>query len=312
MHQYIRDLVDAISNGTMENTYKMGWIRSIVEFCVSHPTKKEIHFDELAQLIFKYYWDQIIFFQLQQGPSINKRPTIEQIVLTAIDEYQSVFGMKPIHFTRVEHKVEIDVLRISDTLKLDVSYRFPKVRGDVFDFYELDLQEKTISIHHPELLIEYKDILYSIINHRWAQALENFNSSPRIVKKVSGSFGEDIRRGSLSHFRKLLYMENPSKICFITGEPIPVGKESVDHVIPWSYLYSDDIWNLVYVENSMNSRKSNHLPDEKMIHKLEKRNRNLLEIMIREHETSKHKDELELAINRDWVRTFWIGYNTQK
>ena len=44
---------------------------------------------------------------------------------------------------------------------------------------------------------------------------------------------------------------------------------SIDHVIPWSYLFSDDLWNLVYVKKSENSSKSNRIPPEEMIIKLE-------------------------------------------
>ena len=73
-------------------------------------------------------------------------------------------------------------------------------------------------------------------------------------------------------------MENPNKKCFITGNKIPEDKLSIDHIIPWSYMFSDDLWNLVYVESSLNSSKNNRLPDEDVIIKLEKRNKKLLGI----------------------------------
>ena len=33
-----------------------------------------------TELMFKYYWDQTIFFNLEQGSNLKKRPTIIQIV----------------------------------------------------------------------------------------------------------------------------------------------------------------------------------------------------------------------------------------
>ena len=42
--------------------------------------------------------------------------------------------------------------------------------------------------------------------------------------------------------------ENPNKICFVTNRPISPNNLSIHHVIPWSYMYSDDLWNLVYVD----------------------------------------------------------------
>ena len=56
MEQYIKDLTYVIQNGEMENTYKMVWIRSIVETCVLDPNAQEIQFDHLSKLIFGYYW----------------------------------------------------------------------------------------------------------------------------------------------------------------------------------------------------------------------------------------------------------------
>jgi hypothetical protein len=44
------------------------WIRSIVETCVLNPDQPVIHFDELSSKIFGYYWNQTIFFDLEQGP----------------------------------------------------------------------------------------------------------------------------------------------------------------------------------------------------------------------------------------------------
>ena len=71
--------------------------------------------------------------------------------------------------------------------------------------------------------------------------------------------------------RKFIDEENPKKECFLTGKKIS-GTPSIDHVIPWSYMYSDDLWNLVYVLPNENSSKSNSLPNKKLIEKLKTRN----------------------------------------
>ena len=36
---------------------------------------------------------------------------------------------------------------------------------------------------------------------------------------------------------------------------------SIDHFIPWSYVAHDELWNLNPTTRSINSSKSNHLPD---------------------------------------------------
>lgn len=301
MNKYLKELTHLISNCAMENTYKMSWVRSITEYLITNPNDDTIHFDDLSPLIFKYYWNQIIFFDLKQSPNPNKPPVICQIVKNEIDKQQSAM---PVLFTRIENRIEIPIKQISDVLKIDVSHRFLKLGSEDFEIYDLNKKNRTLLIKEPDIFRKYADILFELINYRWTQKLEDFNSSPRISKKVRGTDREEIKRGNLSKFKKYLYLENPERRCFITQELIS-DDESVDHVIPWSYLYSDDIWNLVLVKKGANSSKSNKIPEEELINKLEQRNEKLLELT--EYESDKQIEELRLAIQNDYVRKFWTG-----
>ena len=110
----------------------------------------------------------------------------------------------------------------------------------------------------------------------------------------------------MSKFRKYLDLENPEKICFISGEKIK-DDLSIDHVLTWSYLFSDDIWNLVYVKKDLNSSKSNKIPNEEIIKKLENRNNVLYNKMKGNNIKCKKFIELETSIKKDYVRKFWYG-----
>ena len=116
------------------------------------------------------------------------------------------------------------------------------------------------------------------MNYRWAQLLEKFNNSPKISLKLKGISDEKIRRNNLTKFKNILLeqMKDGQIIDFYTGDILEENDISVDHVIPWSFMYSDDIWNLVITSKSMNSRKSNTIPDEKTIKRLENRNKELI------------------------------------
>ena len=89
------------------------------------------------------------------------------------------------------------------------------------------------------------------------------------------------------------------------GHEIVENDLSVDHVIPWSYMFSDDLWNLVYCHKGENSEKSNRLPSEEDIARLEQRNNLLLTCMSN---NSKDYDQLQIAIEKDYVRKFWISF----
>tara|TARA_B100000700_G_C14902620_1_gene788138 strand:+ start:245 stop:1177 length:933 start_codon:yes stop_codon:yes gene_type:complete len=308
MDKYIKDLSFVIQNCEMENTYKMVWVRSIVETCVLNPNQEIIHFDQLSPKIFGYYWNQTIFFNLEQGPNTNKRPNIHQIVMEEVKRYRETFGYKPVFYSKVDEQLGIPVSTISSILTKDVCWRFLKVGKDKFDLYELDKVHRTIKVHRPGLIHEYADILFDLINYRWTQKLEEFNSSPRISKKVKGTDRENVRRKSLTRFRRYLDIENPNRVCFQTGLPIEDNNLSIDHVIPWSYVYSDDLWNLVYVDKSLNSSKSNRIPDQPMIQKLEERNKRLLTQILESGLTDKIVEDLKLSIDRDYVRKNWVGF----
>ena len=55
MNKYLNDITTIIRDCSMVNTYKMSWIRSIVEYCSKNPNSSIIHFDDLSRLIFKYF-----------------------------------------------------------------------------------------------------------------------------------------------------------------------------------------------------------------------------------------------------------------
>ncbi len=307
MDQYIKDLSYVIQNGDMENTYKMVWIRSIVETCCLEPNIREIHFDTLSKKIFGYYWNQTIYFDLEQSPNPKKRPGIYQIVYEEIHKFRDVHGSKPEWFSKIESKITIPMKKISTILSKDVCWRFLKVGNKNYDLYNLDKEKKTITLKYTKLISDYSDLLFDIINYRWIQKLEEFNNSPRISKKVRGTERENVKRGNLKKFQEYLDLENPEHICFITNTPIEKDSLSIDHVIPWSYLYSDNLWNLVYVDKKQNSSKGNKIPTQAMIKKLERRNKRLSQLVNQKNLIDKNVEELDLCIEKDWVNIHWVG-----
>ena len=307
MDNYIKSLTDLILRGSMENTYKMAWGRALVEICQKDPGPA-IHFDQLSELIFKYYWNQTFFFDLRQGPNLKKPPKICQIVKESIDQYKKYHGNQPQSFIRISNKVQVPLNEITTVLKQDVSYRFLKL-DKVLNIYEYDLSAALLKIAQPDLIASYAEILYPLINYRWTQKLEDLDGSPRIAQKIRGVDKENTpRRGSLKKFHSYLDIENPKRVCFISGEPLEDKNLSVDHVIPWSYLYSDDLWNLVYVKKGLNSAKSNRLPDEHMINRLEERNIKLNQLSSNGTKKGKPLGELQIAIDKNYVKRFWNDF----
>jgi FixJ family two-component response regulator len=72
-------------------------------------------------------------------------------------------------------------------------------------------------------------------------------------------------------------------------------------------MYSDDLWNLVYVKKSLNSSMSNKTKNNAIKKKLINRNKQLLEKLIQNNVSNKIVDELKLSIEKDYVEQFWIS-----
>ena len=306
MNPYIQEFTEIIRNGIMENTYKMSWARALVELCVKDPQKHLIEFKDIGKLMFQYYWDQTIFFNLEQGPNLKKRPVLHQIVLEKINQYRKT-NLQPIKFIRTKG-VEIPVNEISKILTQDVSHRFLKVGNQQKEIYNYTKGETKLELHHPNLINEYSQILFELINYRWSRKLEELNNCPRIAHKVRGTDRDEVpRRSSLKKFHQYLDYENPNHICFFSGEKISKEDLSIDHIIPWSFMYSDDLWNLVYVKKSLNSSMSNKTKNNAIKKKLINRNKQLLEKLIQNNVSNKIVDELKLSIEKDYVEQFWIS-----
>ena len=73
-------------------------------------------------------------------------------------------------------------------------------------------------------------------------------------------------------------------------------------------MFSDDLWNLVYVDSSENSQKNNRLPNQDMIQKLEVRNKKLLKLLRTNNVKTKHEVELDISLKKDYINSFWNGF----
>ncbi|WP_258202272.1 HNH endonuclease [Paenibacillus endoradicis] len=322
---FIDKWLHIIRNCSFDNTYKMAWGKAITEIAVEYDEKValedtsliEIQLRDIAKKVLRYYFEQTMFFDLQQSSNPVKPPVVITIAKNLIVDYQALSGsVKPVKWFRsniesvCSAEYEKSVSATVKALKTDVSYRFLRVEGrEVDGVYQYEKKADSLFIRNDSLLVLKANrlIVLDAINYRWTQMLENFNHSPRLSKKVKIIDEDQVLRKPLGKYAVYLEVENPEFHCFLCGSKIEAETPAIDHVIPWSYLYSDDVWNLVYAHQSCNSSKSNMIPSEEMIQRLEERNVVLLQRMNEQGKLDKHVSELELAIESNLVRKFWIA-----
>ena len=315
MEKYIKDFLNVIRNCSVDNTYKMAWARALVEIATKQPKQKTIKLEEIAIKMFEYYWNQTIYLMpndLVQGSNLSNPPAFIKKVKDQIEIYYKSKGeKKPIHYRDLGVIIETKLLkRLVSILKENVSYRFLNLNNKTEKLYAYNKGDDSLLLAKTELIKEYSDVLFEAINYRWTQILEDFNAStPRIAKKVRVLELPKIERKSLERYREYLSIENPKPHkCFLCTKPIIDETPSIDHLIPWSFVFKDSLWNLVYAHKGCNSSKSNILISDKKIIELKKRNKRMINL-LKAKNNIKHKkiiEELIFETNRDTAKDCYI------
>lgn len=316
---FISSLLGAIRNCSTRHTYDTAWARSVVEVLESDtigPDRGELEIEirPMAEKVIKYYWDQTVYFGLAQGPNPLKQPELIRRVRDLIKDYYKSRPAEPVTFENAnfnpfqKEKLEEHIDTASEILKNEVIPRY-LLRGNGQEQYvKYHKGEEYILLPHAAAtaITENSLLIIEAVYYRWSQILENYNTSPRLNRKVRIIDAVDLRDRPLTFYTKYLDIENPDHLCFNCGQPVNDEDLFINHVLPWSYLCSDDIWNLVYTHRSCRSTIAAHLPSEFFVARLDKRNRSLLDKLTAYVETDMVAGALQDSINRGLVRKYWV------
>ena len=153
------------------------------------------------------------------------------------------------------------------------------------------IQDNTVSILG---WIQYEKV-------RWLQ--NNNPEVPGLVYKLA-PMDEKVRK--LGSVRKLwegiLSIRDVRDV--FTGEPVMPKQYDVDHFIPWSFVMNDELWNLMPMDSSLNSSKSNRLPRWNPFFDRFAMNQFILYELIHDNENI-HK--LFESCYRDNLHSIWAG-----
>ena len=116
---------------------------------------------------------------------------------------------------------------------------------------------------HPDWIRMIQDNTVAILGWiqyekvRWLQ-----NNNPEVPGLVYKLAPMDEKMRKLGKVRKLWegVLEIAEVRDVFTDEPVRQKKYDIDHFIPWSFVMNDELWNLMPMDASLNSSKSNRLP----------------------------------------------------
>ncbi|WP_206426595.1 HNH endonuclease domain-containing protein [Clostridium sp. E02] len=144
------------------------------------------------------------------------------------------------------------------------------------------------------------------IQYEKVKWLQNNNPEvPGLIYKLA-KMNEKMRK--LNSVRKLwkVVMDNQSIVDVFKNSPIVKGNYDVDHFIPWSFVMNDELWNLMPMDSTLNSSKSNKLPKWNPFFKRFASNQFIMYGMIHDDRMPEIRKKYE-ACYRDNLHSIWAN-----
>lgn len=99
---------------------------------------------------------------------------------------------------------------------------------------------------------------------KWFQYMQRVNPSvPSLGLKLFPPPERASLRKQTQYWR--LVISHSTVFCIYSGQPLRLDQFALDHFLPWSFMVSDNLWNLIPVVPEANSAKSDKLPHERYL-----------------------------------------------
>ena len=257
-------------------TYKFYWFIGILDLFVKRGKTRMDVWDIMIEMVANA-WYPVCYFHL----SFGKSESLYEAIWTIQQERNIPINLSPKELSDWLHANIHDDF-VSSTLRFlmnNVPYRFlsPWIRTDNDDemvarsltlenncLYRIVKDSRTMSIELNPRWLSYLADNYKILKDfaYWNLAIFLQKRNPN-VPNVPNKLIKPEKRDVLSkqHSYWDFVMEHGGEMCCIyTDKQLFPGNYDLDHFIPWSFVSHNLLWNLLPVDSSVNSSKSNRLP----------------------------------------------------
>ncbi|WP_071394231.1 HNH endonuclease [Bacillus tuaregi] len=262
-------------------TYKFVLIKSLIENLYNVNDKLELQYDVLFYSFSKIYWNLVIHHRLNQINMIDKKSEVQRILLDVQSKHMIPDSFV---FDKLSDELQIQIVhKVKKKCKLNVMGAiYGDTDGTIYDF-DNKKEYLRFSPAFYSFMQRFQRVLKYLSNYHLALFLEKFNEqgdTSNLLLKVENVS----KRASLDPFYQLLAAFYDGT-CFYCGKTIKNKNQAhVDHFIPWSFVQSDQLWNLVIACSSCNLSKNDRLANTHYLDSLIDRNEIFLsssELIIR-------------------------------
>ena len=258
-------------------TYKYYWFLGILDLFVKQGKTRINEWEIIISMVVNA-WYPVNYFRLSFGKSEKLYDAI--LLLQKENNIPISIGLNDLKVLLNHLIQQKDVRAKLNFLRFNVPFRFlsPWIhtnddkevvrRSQTFEngcLYRLVKEDSYFCVELNPIWYSYLQENYEILTSFAYWGLTNFlqirnpnvpNIPNKIIKKEE--------RSSLSEQRKFWNnaINRGLEIrCLYTGSLLHVREYDLDHFVPWSFVSHDLLWNLVPADSSINSSKSNKLPD---------------------------------------------------
>lgn len=258
-------------------TYKYYWFLGILDLYVKQG-KTRMDVWEIMISMVANAWYPVNYFRL----SFGKSESLYEAILTLQRENNIPIniGVKDLIDLLQSMVQRPDIRKQLNFLQLNVPFRFLRPWIDTSDDREMVKRSQTFENGCLYKLVKENGTLWIELNPSWLVYLqENYDilssfayweltnflqvRNPN-VPNIPNKLIKTEERNSLSAHRKFWNIAINGGLevrCLYTNKVLEERDYDLDHFIPWSFVSHDLLWNLMPADSSINSSKSNKLPD---------------------------------------------------
>ncbi len=281
------DKLASVFNDTT-NSYKFFWFLALLE-SIKEGKNKEIEIEHLIIKMISRAWFPINYYRLSFGKQDQLTPKIQtlktrynfpqdikkkdletqllarrqdkevQDILKMIAKYVPFRFIRPFFTEFTKGKIDNEVNGLVGKFAKDTANEPEKA-----SFYYFSDNQKSIVINSSWLpyLEKHLFILESFCKYHLVLYLQKNNpNTPNIIDKLEEVTERDLKNGKL--FWKTYLQQNSALACIYSKDLITLQDISIDHFLPFSFVAHDLLWNLLPTTKSVNSSKSDKIPDLK-------------------------------------------------
>lgn len=259
------------------NTYKFGLIKSILDNLFNGTDKDTGFYISYYDLFAKFaenYWNLVIKYDLRQMRKDGKSEfsKIENILNAAVLNYGI---LQSLGFESIDDSQRDVIIKnvAMECKKCVIGALYEDFEGTLYSFILADTGIY-LSYKAYAFMLKYKSEIENLNYYAWAKFLEKVNSDAVLVRVIDKLELSTPKRNNLAVYREILRKEFQECNCFYCGKQLRKVIH-VDHMIPWSFVKDDKIWNFVLACPACNTKKNNRVPSKDYIIRLENRNKKM-------------------------------------